>query len=128
MVLPAVLYSNRAQCHLNNENWITALSDCNEALARCLEGSHLSAQLSICKFLQLHVRMFGVLTTLSFNLHNYFLVLKSLRLCVFDVSLFIPIFLFLYIHFSSCCSVNQKDFQLIFAVATLYRNSMQTLG
>ncbi|XP_068700607.1 uncharacterized protein [Montipora capricornis] len=39
MVLPAVLYSNRAQCHLNNENWITALSDCNEALARCLEGN-----------------------------------------------------------------------------------------
>lgn len=39
MVLPAVLYSNRAQCHLNNADWHSALSDCNEAMARCLEGA-----------------------------------------------------------------------------------------
>ena len=38
MVLPAVLYSNRAQCHLNKSEWQSALNDCNEAMARCLEG------------------------------------------------------------------------------------------
>ena len=38
MVLPAVLYSNRAQCHLNKSDWQSALNDCNEAMARCLEG------------------------------------------------------------------------------------------
>ncbi|XP_078373352.1 uncharacterized protein LOC144656965 [Oculina patagonica] len=38
-VLPAVLYSNRAQCHLNNCDWDSALSDCNEAMARCLEDN-----------------------------------------------------------------------------------------
>ncbi|KAM7437669.1 hypothetical protein ABFA07_012709 [Porites harrisoni] len=37
MVLPAVLYSNRAQCHLNKSEWQSALNDCNEAMARCLE-------------------------------------------------------------------------------------------
>ena len=42
MVLPAVLYSNRAQCHLNKSEWQSALNDCNEAMARCLEGQYYS--------------------------------------------------------------------------------------
>lgn len=44
-VLPAVLYSNRAQCHLNNADWESALKDCNEAMARCLEDNEESEKI-----------------------------------------------------------------------------------
>ncbi|XP_020608270.1 uncharacterized protein LOC110046895 [Orbicella faveolata] len=46
-VLPAVLYSNRAQCHLNNSDWDSALRDCNEAMARCLEDNEESDKILV---------------------------------------------------------------------------------
>ena len=42
-VLPATLFSNRAQCHLNLGDYENAVEDCDEAIARCLGGKQNEA-------------------------------------------------------------------------------------
>ncbi|XP_032239731.1 uncharacterized protein LOC5514208 [Nematostella vectensis] len=41
-VLPSVLYSNRAQCYINNRDWQSAADDCTRAIAGCLEDNFVA--------------------------------------------------------------------------------------